>query len=306
MMPAKQVDPVEKIKIWWEVFQDGIRNSVEAALGIGEILCQQKTTLPHGDFLPWLRENVTFISESTCQRWMRLHRNRALLKSVSVTDLTGAYKLLMTASDEGEKMENEDTIVGDDLVEEGAVVVGEDHDEGEEPALDLRDDDEDDQEQEAEGASEMVQPVLCTRRSKRKSGSEAARFYEDVDLACRKMEEVAGKLRYFRLRTGRIRRAFERGIFTDQLRSLHEVVTATLLNAAELPCKRNFAHMGDIMKLLEIEVAILTRDFPVDGVPEIEIAELTERVTSLRDYLDAMIERIGRTERLTGQQEGRS
>jgi hypothetical protein len=99
MMLAKRCDPVEEIKIWYANFEEGVRQSVEAALEIGRILCEQKQALGHGAFLPWLHQHVSFISERTAQRWMKLHTNRARLKSDSVSDLTSAYRLLEAPSD---------------------------------------------------------------------------------------------------------------------------------------------------------------------------------------------------------------
>lgn len=85
---------IEELHIAHEQLVGGLRDTFEAALEIGRLLTDQKASLAHGQFLPWLEKNVAFISESTCRRCMRLHRNREMLKSVNVTDLSSAYKLL--------------------------------------------------------------------------------------------------------------------------------------------------------------------------------------------------------------------
>jgi hypothetical protein len=103
---------IEELQIAHEQLVGGLRDTFEAALTIGRLLCEQKTQLPHGQFLPWLKKNVDFISESTCQRCMRLHRNREFLKSVNVTDLTSAYRLLAAPRN----AENDSGLVDDDIV----------------------------------------------------------------------------------------------------------------------------------------------------------------------------------------------
>lgn len=62
-------------------------------LQIGHLLIEAKGKLKHGEWLPWLRDEVDF-SEATAQRFMRLAREYG--KSVNVTDLglTKALKLL--------------------------------------------------------------------------------------------------------------------------------------------------------------------------------------------------------------------
>lgn len=62
-------------------------------LQIGQLLIEAKGKLKHGEWLPWLRDEVDF-SEATAQRFMRLAREYG--KSVNVTDLglTKALKLL--------------------------------------------------------------------------------------------------------------------------------------------------------------------------------------------------------------------
>jgi len=70
-----------------------LRTSVEAAIRIGELLTEQKAELEHGEWLPWILTHVPF-SEWTARNYMRLHRERAQLKSGNVPDLTSAYRAI--------------------------------------------------------------------------------------------------------------------------------------------------------------------------------------------------------------------
>lgn len=99
MTTVTEINIVEELHIAHEQLVGGLRDTFEAALVIGRLLTDQKCKLAHGQFLPWLKKNVTFISESTCRRCMRLHRNREMLKSVNVTDLSEAYALLAAPKD---------------------------------------------------------------------------------------------------------------------------------------------------------------------------------------------------------------
>ncbi|MDY7028625.1 MAG: DUF3102 domain-containing protein [Spirochaetota bacterium] len=53
------------------------------------LLTEQKAELAHGEFLPWLKENVPF-SEDTAERYIQLFAYRD--KTASVADLQDAYK----------------------------------------------------------------------------------------------------------------------------------------------------------------------------------------------------------------------
>ncbi|MFC1783488.1 DUF3102 domain-containing protein, partial [Planctomycetota bacterium] len=63
------------------------------AIRIGELLAEVKAELDHGAFIPWIKTNLPF-SERTARNYMNLYQNRAALKTASVADLTGAYKML--------------------------------------------------------------------------------------------------------------------------------------------------------------------------------------------------------------------
>lgn len=68
------------------------QSCLETAIEIGGMLTEIKAELEHGEWLPWLKQ-LPF-SESTAKRYIRVFANRETLKSVTVTDLTDAYRLL--------------------------------------------------------------------------------------------------------------------------------------------------------------------------------------------------------------------
>ena len=63
------------------------RQAITAAVQCGDLLNRQKTSLPHGEWLPWLANRCPDISAETARRYMRL-ANRSI-----VTDLTDATNL---------------------------------------------------------------------------------------------------------------------------------------------------------------------------------------------------------------------
>lgn len=79
-----------------------LKTSLEKALRIGELLTQQKDDMKHGEFMPWVKKNLPFITDRTARRWMNLHKNRDRLKMDSVSDLTTAYKLLESPKEHGD------------------------------------------------------------------------------------------------------------------------------------------------------------------------------------------------------------
>ena len=63
-------------------------------LEAGRLLTEQKAELEHGEWLPWLKENVR-VNVRTAQRYMNLHENRNRLKNDSVSHLLEAYDKLV-------------------------------------------------------------------------------------------------------------------------------------------------------------------------------------------------------------------
>lgn len=72
---------------------EAARTTIEKAIRIGELLTEQKASLKHGEWLPWLKENVGF-SRQTADNYRRLYEKRDDLKLLNVGNLTEAYQLL--------------------------------------------------------------------------------------------------------------------------------------------------------------------------------------------------------------------
>jgi len=72
---------------------DAARTSLDKAIRIGELLTNQKNKLGHGNYLPWLRDNVRF-SERTASRYTLCYEHKKKLKSDTLSDLSDAYALI--------------------------------------------------------------------------------------------------------------------------------------------------------------------------------------------------------------------
>lgn len=68
-----------------------LKMSLEKAIRIGELLIEQKTSLKHGEWLPWIEANLPF-SRQTADNYRRCYENKD--KLLSVGNLIEAYKLL--------------------------------------------------------------------------------------------------------------------------------------------------------------------------------------------------------------------
>ena len=71
-----------------------------AILGIGQRLIEAKAMLPHGEWLPWLRDRVD-LSERSAQNFMRLAREYS--KSAEIADLGASKALALLALPESER-----------------------------------------------------------------------------------------------------------------------------------------------------------------------------------------------------------
>ena len=81
-----------------------------AILGIGQRLLEAKAILPHGEWLPWLTEQVEF-SERQAQRFMKLAQEWANPTALSDLGATKALALLALPPEERQKFRSENHIV---------------------------------------------------------------------------------------------------------------------------------------------------------------------------------------------------
>jgi len=73
-----------------------LHQSIDIALQIGELLTAKKAELKHGEFGPWIKDNLIF-SNRTAQRYMNLFENRS--KIIDAGNISEAYKMLSEKSD---------------------------------------------------------------------------------------------------------------------------------------------------------------------------------------------------------------
>jgi|TARA_B100000959_G_C14885315_1_gene584334 hypothetical protein len=70
-----------------------LNKSLKDAIRIGELLTLKKSELKHGEYGEWIVDNLPF-TDRTARNYVKLYSNRKLLKTETVSDLKGAYKLL--------------------------------------------------------------------------------------------------------------------------------------------------------------------------------------------------------------------
>jgi len=75
------------------------KTSLEKAIQIGELLTAKKQSMKHGEWLPWIKERLSF-SARTVQNYLRCWERRADLKNASVAFLADAYRLLTPPKNE--------------------------------------------------------------------------------------------------------------------------------------------------------------------------------------------------------------
>ena len=90
---------------------DAKRRGGEAILTIGRCLTEAKQALPHGEWLPWLTEQVEF-SPRTAQNFMRLAREWSNTQALADLGAAKALTLLALPTKEREAFISENHVVG--------------------------------------------------------------------------------------------------------------------------------------------------------------------------------------------------
>jgi len=93
------IDLAARIKTEHQAVATALKQSVKHAIAAGELLIEAKDQVPHGRWLPWLRDHCT-ISERTAQLYMRVAKNRADIEDQmrnDVADLTLSEAAAMLA-----------------------------------------------------------------------------------------------------------------------------------------------------------------------------------------------------------------
>ena len=69
------------------------KSTVANAIRIGQLLLEVKGKTKHGEFGEWISKNLPF-TDRTARRYIKVYNNKNKLKTDTVSDLTGAYRLL--------------------------------------------------------------------------------------------------------------------------------------------------------------------------------------------------------------------
>lgn len=99
---------VKEINDRHELAQSYAKNAIENAIRIGELLSEIKASLKHGQWIPWVDENLPF-SRMHAARYMRVYTYRdELPNETSRFHLTSAIELLSTPKDEPQEEQFEE------------------------------------------------------------------------------------------------------------------------------------------------------------------------------------------------------
>jgi hypothetical protein len=93
--PSSAVSPAlvsEIVALHGEIIA-AARTSLDKAIRIGELLTEQKAKLKHGQWLPWVKENLPF-EHATASRYMSVYVRRDEISQREKFGLTDAYRLL--------------------------------------------------------------------------------------------------------------------------------------------------------------------------------------------------------------------
>ena len=107
MAPPEEVRTIEVIT---GEIRDAQRKGGEAILTIGRCLIEAKEQLPHGEWLPWLSEQVGY-AEKTAQNFMRLAREFSNPQALADLGATKALALLALPAEEREQFVAEHNVV---------------------------------------------------------------------------------------------------------------------------------------------------------------------------------------------------
>ena len=91
-LPSKQGHRLNQLYL--EIVKDA-QSLLTRVIEAGGILTELKASLPHGEFAPWVNDNLVF-SMRTAQRYMKIYLHREELKNDSVSLLNDAHKMLTT------------------------------------------------------------------------------------------------------------------------------------------------------------------------------------------------------------------
>jgi hypothetical protein len=93
-------DKAEIIRLHNEICQYG-KMTIDKAIRAGELLSEIKKSVGHGNWIPWVKENLPF-NRQTAANYIRVFYGRDDLKCTTVVHLTGAYRVFSMLNEEAE------------------------------------------------------------------------------------------------------------------------------------------------------------------------------------------------------------
>jgi hypothetical protein len=78
--------------------------AVKRAIRIGELLSEAKAEVAHGEWIPWVEENLTF-GQDMASKYMRLYRKQERVLDFGATSIREAVALLAAPKDEPEDVQ---------------------------------------------------------------------------------------------------------------------------------------------------------------------------------------------------------
>jgi hypothetical protein len=100
--------PAEINRLHSEIL-DAAKTTIEKAIRIGKLLLEAKQNAGHGNWLAWIKDNISF-DVRTAQRYIRVYEHRDLLKNDNVSHLSAAYRLLNSPAEPSEPLPDADTL----------------------------------------------------------------------------------------------------------------------------------------------------------------------------------------------------
>lgn len=103
-------------------FQSRQLGTLHLAIEVGEMLTEQKENFDHGEFTPWLQENLPF-SIRTAQKYMSVYSNKDQFEKLGANGLSEAYLLISPVKEEDQDVHIHKNPVHENTDENGMVDV---------------------------------------------------------------------------------------------------------------------------------------------------------------------------------------
>ncbi|TGL17916.1 DUF3102 domain-containing protein [Leptospira yanagawae] len=107
---SKSDQTVKRIIDLHESVLGGMKNVLQNAMALGEELSRIKEDLGHGNWIPWIEQNLPF-SERSARNYISIFKNKELLNRQPIADLKSAIKFLSDGTQEEKEInpkENQD------------------------------------------------------------------------------------------------------------------------------------------------------------------------------------------------------